>query len=116
GQRVKKILYPEQCANLLEGDTIVELDGRNVRAIPHTQLVDMLRECPVKSILPGGLAAEDGVLQPGDVLVRVNGELLLGASQSDACRIFVNIPVGDPVAIQVCRGYPLLLDPSNRVR
>ncbi|VDO50236.1 unnamed protein product [Haemonchus placei] len=69
----------------------------------------------VKSILPGGLAAEDGVLQPGDVLVRVNGELLLGASQSDACRIFVNIPVGDPVAIQVCRGYPLLLDPSNRI-
>ncbi|PIO73450.1 PDZ/DHR/GLGF domain protein [Teladorsagia circumcincta] len=47
GQRVKKILYPEQCANLLEGDTIVELDGRNVRAVPHTQLVDMLRECPV---------------------------------------------------------------------
>ncbi|WKY04712.1 hypothetical protein Q1695_005597 [Nippostrongylus brasiliensis] len=69
----------------------------------------------VKSVLPGGLAAEDGVLQAGDVLVRVNGELLLGASQSDACRIFVNIPVGDPVAIQVCRGYPLMLDPSNRI-
>ncbi|VDM63469.1 unnamed protein product, partial [Angiostrongylus costaricensis] len=69
----------------------------------------------VKSVLPGGLAAEDGVLRPGDVLVRVNGELLLGASQSDACRIFVNIPVGDPVAIQVCRGYPLLIDPSNRI-
>lgn len=66
-------------------------------------------------MLPGGPAAEDGVLRAGDVLVRVNGELLLGASQSDACRIFVNIPVGDPVAIQVCRGYPLLLDPSNRV-
>ncbi|EYC18533.1 hypothetical protein Y032_0027g1572 [Ancylostoma ceylanicum] len=69
----------------------------------------------VKSVLPGGPAAEDGVLRAGDVLVRVNGELLLGASQSDACRIFVNIPVGDPVAIQVCRGYPLLLDPSNRI-
>lgn len=36
--------------------------------------------------------------------------------QSEACRIFLNIPVGDPVAIQVCRGYPLMLDPSNRVR
>ncbi|KAK6749570.1 hypothetical protein RB195_001904 [Necator americanus] len=69
----------------------------------------------VKSVLPGGPAAEDGVLRAGDVLVRVNGELLLGASQTDACRIFVNIPAGDPVAIQVCRGYPLLLDPSNRI-
>uniref|UniRef100_A0A158PAZ0 Glutamate receptor-interacting protein 1 n=1 Tax=Angiostrongylus cantonensis TaxID=6313 RepID=A0A158PAZ0_ANGCA len=80
-----------------------------------SEIIGCLAFQDVKSVLPGGLAAEDGVLRPGDVLVRVNGELLLGASQSDACRIFVNIPVGDPVAIQVCRGYPLLIDPSNRI-
>lgn len=70
----------------------------------------------VKSVLAGGPAAENGVLHPGDVLVRVNGENLLGAGQSEACRVFLSIPVGDPVAIQVCRGYPLLIDPTNRVR
>uniref|UniRef100_A0A1I7XR35 Membrane-associated guanylate kinase, WW and PDZ domain-containing protein 1-like n=1 Tax=Heterorhabditis bacteriophora TaxID=37862 RepID=A0A1I7XR35_HETBA len=69
----------------------------------------------VKSVLPGGPAAENGVLRPGDVIVRVNGELLLGASQADACRIFVGIPIKDPVTIQICRGYPLMLDPSNRI-
>lgn len=31
GQRVKTVRYPEQCQNLLEGDIIVEVDGRNVR-------------------------------------------------------------------------------------
>lgn len=47
GQRVKKVLFPSQCPNLLEGDVIVELDGRDVRHVGHTQLVDILRECPL---------------------------------------------------------------------
>ncbi|CAI4227941.1 unnamed protein product [Auanema sp. JU1783] len=69
----------------------------------------------VKSILSGGPAAENGQLEPGDILVRVNGQTLLGATQSEACRVFLNIAAGDPVAIQVCRGYPLLQDPSHRI-
>ncbi|PAV61127.1 hypothetical protein WR25_27285 [Diploscapter pachys] len=69
----------------------------------------------VKSILAGGPAAADGVLRPGDVIVRVNDSLLLGATQSDACQVFLAIPVGDSVFIQVCRGYPLMLDPGNRI-
>ncbi|PAV61137.1 hypothetical protein WR25_02526 [Diploscapter pachys] len=69
----------------------------------------------VKSILAGGPAAAGGVLRPGDVIVRVNDSLLLGATQSDACQVFLAIPVGDSVFIQVCRGYPLMLDPGNRI-
>ena len=69
----------------------------------------------VKSILPGGPAADNGVLQPGDVLVQVNGTILLGATQAEACRVFLSIPVGDPVSLQICRGYPLMIDPNNRV-
>lgn len=57
----------------------------------------------------------DGVLHTGDVLVYVDNECMLGASQDDACRIFRSIPVGETVTIQVCRGYPLMLDPTNRV-
>ncbi|GMR49053.1 hypothetical protein PMAYCL1PPCAC_19248, partial [Pristionchus mayeri] len=69
----------------------------------------------VKSILPHGAAAADGVLRPGDVLVSVNGNDLLGASQTEACHIFLECPVGDPVDIVICRGYPLMLDPANRI-
>ncbi|CAJ0571626.1 unnamed protein product, partial [Mesorhabditis spiculigera] len=69
----------------------------------------------VKSILAGGPAASNGVLQPGDVLVRVNQNLLLGATQADACQIFVSIPQGEPVDLEVCRGYPLVIDPANRI-
>lgn len=57
----------------------------------------------------------NGTFQPGDVLVYVNNECMLGASQDDACRVFRSIKVGEFVNIQICRGYPLLLDPLNRV-
>lgn len=69
----------------------------------------------VKSVLTGGPAAANGVLRSGDILVRVNGRLLLGATQKEACDVFVAIPVGEAVDIQVCRGYELFIDPSNRI-
>lgn len=31
----------------MEGDTIVEFDSLNVRAVPHSQLVDMLIDKPI---------------------------------------------------------------------
>uniref|UniRef100_A0A8R1I6Y1 PDZ domain-containing protein n=1 Tax=Caenorhabditis japonica TaxID=281687 RepID=A0A8R1I6Y1_CAEJA len=69
----------------------------------------------VKSVLSGGPAAANGVLRTGDILVRVNGRLLLGATQKEACDVFVAIPVGEAVDIQVCRGYELFINPSNRI-
>lgn len=63
GQRVKKILYPERCENLLEGDTLLEMRTTyphgspscpvgeehvtNFRGMPHHELVSILRECPI---------------------------------------------------------------------
>lgn len=63
GQRVKKILYPERCENLLEGDTLLEMRTTyphgsaknpvgeervtNFRGMPHHELVSVLRDCPV---------------------------------------------------------------------
>ncbi|CAL2040458.1 unnamed protein product [Caenorhabditis brenneri] len=69
----------------------------------------------VKSVLTGGPAAANGVLRTGDILVRVNGRLLLGATQKEACDVFVAIPIGEAVDIQVCRGYELFIDPTNRI-
>lgn len=51
----------------------------------------------------------------GDILVYVNNECVLGASQAQACLIFQSIGVGELVTLQVCRGYPLLFDPTNKV-
>jgi hypothetical protein len=47
GQRVKSILYPDQCPNLFENDLIVEVDGQNALAKTHSQLVQLLQELPV---------------------------------------------------------------------
>ncbi|CAI9624121.1 unnamed protein product, partial [Staurois parvus] len=41
----------------------------------------------VKRILPGGMAYSDGRLQPGDQILEVNGESLLGVSNERAVDI-----------------------------
>lgn len=69
----------------------------------------------IKTIIPESPAYADGNLRSGDVLVYVNQHCMLGASQDDACQLFRSIPIGEVVRIQVCRGYPLQLDPTNRI-
>ncbi|XP_066543254.1 membrane-associated guanylate kinase, WW and PDZ domain-containing protein 2a isoform X2 [Amia ocellicauda] len=49
GQRVKQILDAQGCPGLCEGDLIVEINQRNVQSLSHTQVVDLLKECPMGS-------------------------------------------------------------------
>lgn len=69
----------------------------------------------IKTIIPGSPAHAEGNLRSGDALVYVNQHCMLGASQDDACQLFRSIPIGEVVRIQICRGYPLQLDPTNRI-
>lgn len=46
GQRVKQIVDSPRCRGLKEGDLIVEVNKKNVQALSHNQVVDMLIECP----------------------------------------------------------------------
>ncbi|XP_069672186.1 uncharacterized protein [Periplaneta americana] len=56
----------------------------------------------VKSILPGGQAAEDGRLRAGDELLAVNGQVCHDLTHSEAVALFKKIKSG-PVALHVCR-------------
>jgi len=56
----------------------------------------------VKSILPGGQAAEDGRLRAGDELLAVNGEVCHDLTHSEAVAIFKKIKCG-PVVLHICR-------------
>lgn len=49
----------------------------------------------------------------GDVLVRVNGQPVLGFTHQDVVQLFQTIQVGDHVDLDVCRGYPLPFDPDD---
>ncbi|MBN3320761.1 MAGI2 protein, partial [Atractosteus spatula] len=49
GQRVKQILDAQGCPGLCEGDLIVEINQQNVQSLSHTQVVDLLKECPMGS-------------------------------------------------------------------
>ncbi|XP_077090150.1 membrane-associated guanylate kinase, WW and PDZ domain-containing protein 2a isoform X12 [Siphateles boraxobius] len=47
GQRVKQILEAQGCPGLCEGDLIVEINLQPALTLPHTQVVELLKECPV---------------------------------------------------------------------
>ena len=49
----------------------------------------------------------------GDVLVRVNDQLVLGYTHQDVVSLFQDILPGDHVDLEVCRGYPLPFDPDD---
>ncbi|KAG5210247.1 hypothetical protein JEQ12_015441 [Ovis aries] len=49
GQRVKQILDIQGCPGLCEGDLIIEINQQNVQNLSHTEVVDILKDCPIGS-------------------------------------------------------------------
>jgi len=49
GQRVKQLLDRPRCRGLMEGDLLVEINGRIVRDMKHTNVVEVLQKCPIGS-------------------------------------------------------------------
>uniref|UniRef100_A0AAY4CED8 Membrane-associated guanylate kinase, WW and PDZ domain-containing protein 1 n=1 Tax=Denticeps clupeoides TaxID=299321 RepID=A0AAY4CED8_9TELE len=47
GQRVKQVLEAQGCPGVCEGDLIMEINQLPVQGLGHTQVVEMLKECPV---------------------------------------------------------------------
>ena len=46
GQKVKQILDKSRCTTLLEGDILVEINHHKVKDMPHTEVVQILKDCP----------------------------------------------------------------------
>lgn len=46
GQKVKKILDRQRCKNLMEGDILVNINDVNVRNMCHSEVVQVLKDCP----------------------------------------------------------------------
>lgn len=49
----------------------------------------------------------------GDVLVYVDSHCVVGFTHQDVITLFQSIPIGNRVALEVCRGYPLPFDPDD---
>ncbi|XP_057185185.1 membrane-associated guanylate kinase, WW and PDZ domain-containing protein 2 isoform X2 [Triplophysa rosa] len=47
GQRVKQVLEPQGCPGLCEGDLMVEINQKGLQGLNHTQVVQLLKDCPV---------------------------------------------------------------------
>ncbi|XP_042563412.1 membrane-associated guanylate kinase, WW and PDZ domain-containing protein 2 isoform X2 [Clupea harengus] len=47
GQRVKQVLEAQGCPGLCEGDHMVEFNQQGLQGLNHTQVVQLLKDCPV---------------------------------------------------------------------
>lgn len=47
GQKVKQILDKPRCKNLQEGDFILQINSVSVSDMSHSQVVQVLKECPI---------------------------------------------------------------------
>ncbi|XP_026087207.1 membrane-associated guanylate kinase, WW and PDZ domain-containing protein 2-like isoform X5 [Carassius auratus] len=63
GQRVKQILEAQGCPGLCEGDLIVEINQQSALMLSHTQVVELLKECPVGA--EATLVVQRGGTEPG---------------------------------------------------
>uniref|UniRef100_A0A9J8DI86 Membrane-associated guanylate kinase, WW and PDZ domain-containing protein 1 n=1 Tax=Cyprinus carpio carpio TaxID=630221 RepID=A0A9J8DI86_CYPCA len=63
GQRVKQILEAQGCPGLCEGDLIVEINQQSALTLSHTQVVELLKECPVGA--EATLVVQRGGTEPG---------------------------------------------------
>eukprot|EP00731_Ephydatia_muelleri_P003212 Em0001g3212a len=61
----------------------------------------------IKTIQKGSAADKDGRLQVGDVIVYINGILVLTYNHHKVVDLFKSIPMGSTVTLEVRRGYPL---------
>ncbi|XP_056606175.1 membrane-associated guanylate kinase, WW and PDZ domain-containing protein 3 isoform X2 [Triplophysa dalaica] len=61
----------------------------------------------VKNVLPDGPAAQDKKMASGDVIVEINGTLVLGNTHADVVHMFQCIPINQYVDMVLCRGYSL---------
>ncbi|ESP04594.1 hypothetical protein LOTGIDRAFT_136033 [Lottia gigantea] len=50
GQRVKQIIDEPRCKNLQEGDILHQINDINVRDMTHSQIVAVLKECPMGDV------------------------------------------------------------------
>ncbi|XP_052432996.1 membrane-associated guanylate kinase, WW and PDZ domain-containing protein 2 isoform X5 [Carassius gibelio] len=63
GQRVNQILEAQGCPGLCEGDLIVEINQQPALTLSHTQVVELLKECPVGA--EAMLVVQRGGAEPG---------------------------------------------------
>ena len=63
GQKVKKILDRPRCKTLQEGDVLIEINGKSVRGMSHSEVVQVLKECTRGS--EANISIQRGLLPPG---------------------------------------------------
>ena len=88
GQKVKKILDRPRCKTLQEGDVLIEINGKSVRGMSHSEVVQVLKECTRGS--EANISIQRGLLPPGSGKYRQKKlvKLMQGENQNN-CHTYV---------------------------
>ncbi|XP_062373462.1 membrane-associated guanylate kinase, WW and PDZ domain-containing protein 2a [Sardina pilchardus] len=105
GQRVKQVLEPQGCPGLCEGDLIAEINRQPVLGLNHTQVVDMLKECPVGAeatlmVQRGGTGQFSPWKTPKQVLEQWEAQQAHGSPQT-------SLPASTSASVSVSAAPPL---------
>lgn len=79
GQRVKQVLEAQGCPGLCEGDHMVEFNQQGLQGLNHTQVVQLLKDCPVGT--EATLVIQRGTTVTGERLVASVRLLILRSCQ-----------------------------------
>lgn len=80
GQKVKKILDRPRCKILQEGDVLIEINGKSVRGMTHSEVVQVLKECSRGS--EANITIQRGLLPTTSVTSPVKNKFKKGDSGS----------------------------------
>ncbi|KAL2772014.1 membrane-associated guanylate kinase, WW and PDZ domain-containing protein 3 isoform 1 [Daubentonia madagascariensis] len=114
----KKAKAPEDCEDgeLPYGWEKIEDPQYGTYYVDHlnqkTQFENPVEEAKRKKQLG---QSEIGSSKPGDVIVDINGNCVLGHTHADVVQMFQLVPVNQYVNLTLCRGYPLPDDNEDPV-
>ncbi|CAL8069789.1 unnamed protein product [Calicophoron daubneyi] len=81
GQHVKAIVDPVRCGRLRVGDVVVEINDQRVKEVPHAEVVQMLKMCPVGQ--EAHLLIQRGGLYTGPLSLMASDQGLSRTSATD---------------------------------
>ncbi|XP_067268968.1 membrane-associated guanylate kinase, WW and PDZ domain-containing protein 1 isoform X2 [Pseudorasbora parva] len=116
GQKVKQVVDYPRCRGLKEGDILLEVNKRSVQNMSHSQVVELLSQCPRGAEVT--MLVQRGVLQPkkSPKVLQLERKDSQGSSQHSVCShrsAHMDSPIRLPISEAMASVPPVPPPPSQ---